>query len=169
MIKNQNMKKNPPKPIEPFELFSKDENPLEWCDKSLWENIVNPTTHGAFFKNEQNTKKIKEILYQTDLFERENFRLLQSKVIEIAQENKLLQNIDYEAVGTYDPHNDGYQTLTIKGWRQHVFNIIYCIRANPVVYRQFLTHYDKWLKIYKIYCSGEDKDNITSDLYEIGF
>lgn len=163
------MKNNPPKEIEPFELFSKFEDPKEWDQKSLFENIVNPTTNAAFFKNEQNTKKIKEILCQTELFERANFHSLWSKVNDIAQENKLLQNIDYEALGIYDPYNDGYQTLTIKGWRQHVFNIIYCIRANPVVYRQFLTDYNKWRESYNIYRSGEDTDNITGDLYDSGF
>ena len=72
-------------------------------------------------------------------------------------------------MGIYDPHNDGYQTLSIHGWRQHVFNIIYCIRANPVVYRQFLTDYNKWRERYNIYRSGEDTDNITGDLYDLGF
>ena len=68
------MKNNPPKEIEPFELFSKFENPKEWVEKSLFENIVNGTTNAAFFKTGQNTKRSKKY------FARRNYSNVQTSV-----------------------------------------------------------------------------------------
>jgi hypothetical protein len=161
------MKNSPPNPIAPFELTSKFDFSSQWSQKSLFENIVNPITERIFSENKHNIQRINEILCQNELFKIENFRLLWSKVNELAHENKLHQNIDYEDLKLFDPYNDGFQTLTINGWRQHIFNMLYCIRANYEV--QFLNDYNKWLEVYRIFCSGDDSNNESSDLYNIGF
>ena len=160
-----------PKPLEAFNLTPKLDKMSSsmWDDKSLYENIVDPITAKAFIERDDNFQEIQSILDSTELFESANFSRLYSKVDEIARRNNAYQNIKYEFIKMPDPFDDNFETLSIDGWRRHIFNIIYGLRSDPSHYQSWREEYVRWRKCYDIVRSGSDPDGLCTDLYDLGF
>lgn len=165
-------KKNLPKPVELFELKKTDELILkkEWNQKSIIENIVNPLSAKQFIESDENLTQLKEILNNHELFEPNNFGKLMAEVNKLAEQNKTIQNVDYSIITDLnpDPYSDNYQTLSMEGWKKHILNLVYCIRADFTSFTEFNKAYSKWLKVYRLYCSGNDLDGLMGDLYNAG-
>lgn len=165
-------KRNLPKPVELFELKKSVELIAKevWNQKSLFENIVNPLTAKQFLDSGDNLFQLKEIINNHELFEPNNFGKLMAEVNKLAERNKTIQNVDYSIRTDLnpDPYSDNYQTLSMEGWKKHILNLVYCIRADFTSFTGFNNRYSKWLEVYRLYCSGNDLDGLMGDLYNAG-
>jgi hypothetical protein len=137
--------------------------------KSLYENIVDSKTAKEFILRGDNFKEIQSILDTIELFDRNNFGRLWSMVDEIAKKNKEYHNINYKLLNITDPFHDNFATLSVNGWKQHIFNIIYGVRSDPKHYESWHSLYVRWKKCYDIVRSGSDPDGLYQDLYDLGF
>ena len=161
-----------PNPPEKFSIEPQIVHYLdEYHSKSIYEDLVNPTTANEFWRRSGNMKAINEILKDNDLFETSNYRALETKVLELAELNKCYPNIDYvfsEGNQMEDLYKDNYETLSKMGWRRHIFNILHAIRSDYKNFEHWVARYDTFLFVYDIHRKGDDPDGVLRDLQKLG-
>ena len=161
-----------PNPPEKFSIEPQIVHYLdEYHSKSIYENLVNPTTANEFWRRSGNMKAINDILKDNDLFETTNYRALETKVLALAELNKCYPNIDYvfsEDNQMEDPYKDNYETLSKMGWRRHIFNILHAIRSDYRNFKYWVERYDTFLFVYDMHQKGLDKDIPWGPLTELG-
>ena len=143
----------------------------EYHMKSIYENLVNPTTAFEFWNRPGNLVAINEILKDNTLFKTSNYVALETKVLELAELNKCYHNIDYVfSVGNQmeDLYEDNYETLSKEGWRRHIFNILYAIRADYTNFQHWVERYKTFLFVYDMHQKGLDKDVDWETLGDLG-
>jgi hypothetical protein len=161
-----------PNPPEKFSIEPQIVHYLdEYHSKSIYENLVNPTTANEFWRRSGNMKAINDILKDNDLFETTKFGALEKKVLELAELNKCYHNIDYvfsEGNQREDPYKDNYETLSKMGWRRHIFNILHAIRSDYRNFKYWVERYDTFLFVYDIHRKGDDPDDLMRDFFDLG-
>ena len=160
-----------PNPPEKFSIEPQIVHYLdEYHSKSIYEDLVNPTTANEFWRRTGNMKAINDILKDNDLFETSNYRALETKVLGLAELNKCYPNIDYiftEGNQMEDPHKDNYETLSKMGWRRHIFNILHAIRSDYRNFKYWVERYDTFLFVYDIHRKGDDPDGVIGGLQKL--
>jgi len=132
----------------------------EYHSKSIYEDLVNQTTAFEFWNRPGNLVAINEILKDNTLFKTSNYGALEKKVLELAELNKCYHNIDYvfsEGKQMEDPNKDNYETLSKKGWRSHIFNILYAIRSDYSNFEHWEEQFKTFLFVYDMHQKGLDK------------
>ena len=160
-----------PNPPEKFSIEPQIVHYLdEYHSKSIYEDLVNPTTANEFWRRSGNMKAINDILKDNDLFETTKFGALEKKVLELAELNKCYHNIDYvfsEGNQREDPYKDNYETLSKMGWRRHIFNILHAIRSDYRNFKYWVERYDTFLFVYDMDRMGNDPDGVIGGLQKL--
>ena len=106
-----------------------------------------------------------------NLFKTSNYGALEKKVLELAELNKCYHNIDYvfsEGKQMEDPNKDNYETLSKKGWRSHIFNILYAIRSDYSNFEHWEEQFKTFLFVYDMHQKGLDKEIDWKILGDLG-
>ena len=160
-----------PNPPEKFSIEPQIVHYLdEYHSKSIYEDLVNPTTAFEFWNRPGNLVAINEILKDNTLFKTSNYRALETKVLALAELNKCYPNIDYvfsEGNQMEDPYKDNYETLSKMGWRRHIFNILHAIRSDYRNFENWVERYDTFLFVYDIHRKEDDPDGVLEDLQKL--
>ena len=160
-----------PNPPEKFSIEPQIVHYLdEYHSKSIYEDLVNPTTAFEFWNRPGNLVAINDILKDNNLFKTSNYRALETKVLALAELNKCYPNIDYVfSVNNQmeDPYKDNYETLSKMGWRRHIFNILHAIRSDYRNFEHWVERYDTFLFVYDIHRKGDDPDGVLEDLQKL--